>query len=36
MTGEDIELAEWAIPFLNHQAVDIFQPDWSGFQVRQQ
>jgi galactonate dehydratase len=27
MTGENMELAEWAIPFLNHQAVDIFQPD---------
>ena len=22
-----MELAEWAIPFLNNQAVDIFQPD---------
>ncbi|HKE28076.1 MAG TPA: mandelate racemase/muconate lactonizing enzyme family protein [Bryobacteraceae bacterium] len=27
MTGENMELAEWAIPFLNNQAVDIFQPD---------
>jgi galactonate dehydratase len=27
MTGENMELAEWAIPFLQHQAVDIFQPD---------
>jgi L-alanine-DL-glutamate epimerase-like enolase superfamily enzyme len=27
MTGENMELAEWAIPFLEHQAVDIFQPD---------
>jgi L-alanine-DL-glutamate epimerase-like enolase superfamily enzyme len=27
MTGENMELAEWAIPFLNQQAVDIFQPD---------
>ena len=27
MTGENMELAEWAIPFLNSQAVDIFQPD---------
>jgi len=27
MTGENMELAEWAVPFLNNQAVDIFQPD---------
>ena len=27
MTGENMELAEWALPFLNNQAVDIFQPD---------
>jgi L-alanine-DL-glutamate epimerase-like enolase superfamily enzyme len=27
MTGENMELAEWAIPFLQNQAVDIFQPD---------
>jgi galactonate dehydratase len=27
MTGENMELAEWAIPFLNNGAVDIFQPD---------
>lgn len=27
MTGENMELAEWAIPFLENQAVDIFQPD---------
>jgi galactonate dehydratase len=27
MTGENMELAEWAVPFLQHQAVDIFQPD---------
>jgi galactonate dehydratase len=27
MTGENMELAEWAIPFLQDQAVDIFQPD---------
>src|SRR6516164_4160440 len=27
MTGENMELAQWAIPFLNNQAVDIFQPD---------
>jgi len=27
MTGENMELGEWAIPFLNNQAVDIFQPD---------
>jgi L-alanine-DL-glutamate epimerase-like enolase superfamily enzyme len=27
MTGENMELAEWAIPFLNNHAVDIFQPD---------
>lgn len=27
MTGENMELAEWAIPFLANQAVDIFQPD---------
>jgi len=27
MTGENMELAEWALPFLQNQAVDIFQPD---------
>ena len=27
MTGENMELSEWAIPFLQNQAVDIFQPD---------
>jgi L-alanine-DL-glutamate epimerase-like enolase superfamily enzyme len=27
MTGENMELAEWAIPFLENQAVNIFQPD---------
>ena len=27
MTGENMELAEWAVPFLENQAVDIFQPD---------
>ena len=27
MTGENMELAEWSIPFLQNQAVDIFQPD---------
>src|SRR3954453_23257050 len=27
MTGENMELAEWAVPFLQYQAVDIFQPD---------
>ena len=27
MTGENMELAEWAMPFLQNQAVDIFQPD---------
>lgn len=27
MTGENIELAEQAIPFLQHQAVDCLQPD---------
>jgi L-alanine-DL-glutamate epimerase-like enolase superfamily enzyme len=27
MTGENMELAEWAIPFLQSQAVNIFQPD---------
>ena len=27
MTGENMELAEHAIPFLQNQAVDIFQPD---------
>ncbi len=27
MTGENMELAEWAVPFLQNQAVDIFQPD---------
>jgi galactonate dehydratase len=27
MTGENIELAEQALPFLQHQAVDILQPD---------
>jgi hypothetical protein len=27
MTGENMELAEWVIPFLHNQAVDIFQPD---------
>jgi galactonate dehydratase len=27
MTGENMELAEWAVPFLENQAVNIFQPD---------
>jgi galactonate dehydratase len=27
MTGENMELAEYAVPFLERQAVDIFQPD---------
>jgi len=27
MTGENLELAEQALPFLTHQAVDILQPD---------
>jgi galactonate dehydratase len=27
MTGENMELAEYAVPFLENQAVDIFQPD---------
>jgi galactonate dehydratase len=27
MTGENMELAEWAVPFLQNQAVNIFQPD---------
>ena len=27
MTGENMELAEWALPFCQNQAVDIFQPD---------
>lgn len=27
MTGENMELAEWAVPFLENQAVSIFQPD---------
>lgn len=27
MTGENMELAEWAMPFLENQAVNIFQPD---------
>ena len=27
MTGENLELAEQALPFLQHQAVDVLQPD---------
>jgi len=27
MTGENMELAEWAMPFLENQAINIFQPD---------
>jgi len=27
MTGENMEMAEWAVPFLQNQAVNIFQPD---------
>lgn len=27
MTGENVELAEQALPFLQHQAVDVLQPD---------
>ena len=27
MTGENMELAEWAVPFLQNQGVNIYQPD---------
>src|SRR4029077_6331985 len=27
ITAQNMELAEWAVPFLQNQAVNIFQPD---------